>query len=149
MSSGRQGAWKSGQCDWSVGPKGPKQPSGTSVEQDLLGLRQGGYTLLTEGEGIGQGAPLLSAVGGRPRMLFGPHYSSQESWCSSSKASKTRSSLGDTNREPQRCPALWPRDQAVGSFLRGKHRIPGGGNSGWWHVRSSGLRGGQSCQGSL
>lgn len=37
MVSGKQGAWKSGQCDWSLGPKGTKQPSG-----HLSGARSAG-----------------------------------------------------------------------------------------------------------
>lgn len=72
MVSGRQGAWKKGQYDWSVGPKGTKQPSGHLIGARSAGAKAGWIHLIYGRRGARPRAPSSLCWGGYPGCCSGP-----------------------------------------------------------------------------
>ena len=76
-------------------PKCTKQPLGCLSGARSAGAKAGWIHLISGMREARSRSPPSLCWG--LRLLFGPHYSSQDSWCNSSKASETRPALGNTN----------------------------------------------------
>ena len=72
MVSGKQGAWKSGQCDWSLGPKGTKQPSGHLSGARSAGAKAGWIRLTYGRRGARPRGPPSLCWGGAQDAVWAP-----------------------------------------------------------------------------